>query len=640
MSRSLNIAVVGAPNSGKTTLYNWLTGSKYKTVNYPGATVEFAVGSLNPALIEKFQLNSNKQIQFFDTPGIYSLNPKSADEEVTYNLVVGQQQHPIDFILLVVDETQLNRQLLIAEQLQKSGIPFQIIFMMDDLASKEGLLIQRDQLVQSYGQKNVLVFDGLFGAGLEEVLRFTESLESQKYQIQEIGFDKKSLDQLQKQAQKKYRDFVKIERAPSQDSPLERTLRIDQIVLHPVWGLFLFFTVMTLLFASVYWMATPFMDWIDAGVSAFSDVVKNNVAGLAGQFLSDGIIAAIGGVIIFIPQIFILFLGIGLLENSGYLARIATLVDRPLSKIGLGGRAFVPLLSGFACAVPAIMATRNIQSKKQKMLAQFIIPFLTCSARLPVYGLIIGFLFTGENNLLSGFVLAVLYFVAILISAIISGIFSRLVQNTERPMLSMDLPYYRRPQFKIIFKQSVDKSKSFLKRAGPVIFILAIVLWFATQFPRPENADQLTSAEITEQSYAGQLGQKIQPLFEPMGLDWRAGFGVISSFAAREVFVSSLSLVFNIEGEEDAQIEGLIKAMKSATFQSGSHQGEPIFTVASSIGILIFFMLALQCLSTYAILKQESGGHKLALLQLVFSNVFAYALAVAVVQGLRLIGIA
>jgi ferrous iron transport protein B len=430
---------------------------------------------------------------------------------------------------------------------------------------------------------------------------------------------------------------VKKNRSRNDEGPLAKTLKIDQFLLHPILGGIVFLILMTLLFSSIYWVAQPFMDLIESSFGFISELVKNNIQGLFGQFLSDGIIAAVGGVVIFVPQIFILFLLIGFLENTGYLARIAALVDKPLSFIGLGGRSFVPMLSGFACAVPAIMATRNIKSKKEKLIAQFVIPFMTCSARLPVYALILGFLFADKNPLYAGFSMAILYFMAIVIGAISSGIISKIVGGNEKSQLSLDLPLYRVPRFKILFLQAIEKSKSFLMKAGPIVFVLALVLWAASSFPRHLDNETRTAAEITEQSYAAQFGKSIQPVFEPLGVDWRVGFGILSAFAAREVFVSAMAIVFHIEGEDDEQTTGLLEKMKTAKFESGPYIDQPIFTVASCVGILIFFMIALQCLSTFAILKKESGM-TLAMAQLISSNVVAYALAVSAVQILKNLG--
>jgi ferrous iron transport protein B len=328
-----------------------------------------------------------------------------------------------------------------------------------------------------------------------------------------------------------------------------------------------------------------------------------------------------------------------LLESTGYLARVAALIDKPLSMVGLGGRSFVPLLSGFACSIPAIMATRNITSKKERLIAQSIIPFMTCSARLPVYALLISFLIGDTNPLMAGFIMAVMYFGAIIVGAVAASIISIFIKDTTKSRLVMELPLYRKPRFSLILMQSLSKSKSFVVKAGPVIFGLALVLWFATNFPRPEvlqGQEPPSSVEIAKDSYAAKVGRIVEPIFEPMGVDWRVGFGLISAFAAREVFVSALALMFNItDQDEEAQTQGLIGAMKNAKFEDGS----PIFTVASVTGILIFFMIALQCTSTVGILKREMGSWKPALMQLFFSNLVAYSLAVSVVFTLKNFGL-
>ena len=635
--KTLNTILIGAPNSGKTTLYNWLTGSKHKTVNYPGATIEFSKGELKPELIEKFKIKNFDKYVIYDTPGIYSLSPKSADEEVTYRILTEQTLFQIDLALVIIDATQLNRQLLICSQLNEMKIPYQMIFTMNDVSRLEGLNILESEIQNEFSQNQILHFDGLLGAGLLEITDYMNQYQAISYTVLKPEWDLKSIQNLTEKLQSVYHRSVKTNAQISADSPLARTLKIDEYLLHPFFGSIIFISLMTLLFSSIYWISQPFMDLIESGFALVSDVINNNISGLLGQFLSEGIIAAISGVVIFVPQIFILFLFIGFLENTGYLARIAALVDKPLSLIGLGGRSFVPMLSGFACAVPAIMATRNIKSKKEKLIAQFIIPFMTCSARLPVYALILGFLFADQSPIKAGLAMAVLYLMAIVIGAIASGLVSKIIGGSEKSHLSLDLPLYRTPRFKILFIQAIEKSKSFLVRAGPIIFVLALVLWAASQFPRNLQNETRSSYEITEQSYAAQFGKKIQPVFEPLGVDWRVGFGILSAFAAREVFVSAMAIVFHIEGDEEVQSTGLLEQMKNAKFESGQYLGQPIFTVASCVGILIFFMIALQCLSTFAILKKESGM-TLAMTQLISSNVVAYGLAVGAVTVLKAYG--
>ncbi len=636
MSKVLNIALVGSPNSGKTTLYNWLTGANNKTVNYPGATVDFSKGELRKELALQLTEKYFDSYLIYDTPGVYSLSAKSADEDVTVKILSEQKLFKIDLALVVLDATQLNRQLLICEQLRRMNIPYEIVLTMNDVANIEGLKISDNELKKYFSKNQILHFDGLLGRGLLEIVQVMNSFKPADYKIKTVDWVLADIQKMTTDLHIQYKKTVTFSDKINDKSHLKLTLKMDQFLLHPIFGTLTFLVLMTLLFSSIYWVAQPFMDFIQFAFDFFAEFVKNNVPGLIGEFISGGIIASISGVIIFIPQIFILFLFIGLLENSGYLARIAALVDRPLSLIGLGGRSFVPMLSGFACAVPAIMATRNIKSKKEKLVAQFVIPFMTCSARLPVYALILGFLFAGKNPIYAGFGMAILYLLSIVVGAIASSIVASFIDHREKSQLSLDLPLYRKPRFKVLFLQAIAKSKSFLFRAGPIIFILALFLWFGSQFPRSQATENLSPSQITEQSYAAQFGRAVQPVFEPLGVDWRVGFGLISAFAAREVFVSALAIVFHVEGNDDEKEIGLIAKMQNAKFESGKYLGKPIFTVASCIGILIFFMIALQCLSTFAILKKESGM-LMAIMQLVSSNVVAYALAVtavSIIQGM------
>lgn len=622
--------LVGSPNSGKTTLYNWLTGSKFKTVNYPGATVEYSVGTLQDHLSQQQEGYAPLVI---DTPGIYSLQAQSEDERVTYATLFEKKadQKEINGVIFVIDGTQLGRHLALAEQLRQTGYPIIFVVTMVDLLIKNKMLFHTEALKKELNAP-VILFDGLLGSGLLEIAEQMKKTEKENVQVQAPTWD----IQKQENTIKKTMALANkiISHHGKNNSLTDLTKKIDSFLLHPFFGLLFFIFFMTLLFSSIYWMAQPIMDQIDAGFGYLANQISDHVPGLLGNFLGKGLIAAVGGVVIFVPQIFILFMGVGVLESTGYLARVAALIDKPLSMVGLGGRSFVPLLSGFACAIPAIMATRNITSKKERLIAQSVIPFMTCSARLPVYALMISFLFGGENPLLAGLVMALLYFSALIIGAVAAGILSKLIESSQKPRLMMELPLYRRPRFRVLLSQSLTKSKSFLRKAGPIILVLAIILWCATNFPRPDVGQTLTDAEIAQHSYAAQVGQKIEPLFKPMGLDWRVGFGLISAFAAREVFVSALVLVFNVEGDGEAQTNGLVKSMHEATFADGTK----IFTVASVIGIFIFFSIALQCISTFAILRRESGSWRPAFLQLFVSNLVAYSLAVLVVQSLKFFG--
>lgn len=630
-------ALVGSPNSGKTTLYNWLTGARSKTVNYPGATVEYSIGPLRTVLSER---NQGYTADIIDTPGIYSFNPQSEDEVVTYNTLFEPKQigKKIDAVIVVADVTQLNRHLVLVEQLKQTGYPLMLVVTMIDLLDKQKATLHVEALKNKF-QIEVVAFDGLLGKGLDELVTkmafVSRSFANHSGPLRVPGqWTLQQQESLLKEAQQVAHEVVMYSADKTRSHEKDLTAQIDRYLMHPFFGFVFFFVLMTLLFSSIYWAAQPAMDLIDSGFAAMAEKVTTMFPGLFGDFLGSGLIAAVGGVLVFLPQIFILFIGIGLLEASGYLARVAALIDKPLALVGLGGRSFVPILSGFACAIPAIMATRNITSKKERLIAQMIIPFMACSARLPVYGLMIGFLFGGEDPIKAGLVMATLYFGSLLVGAVAARALSSLLKGQKQNRLMMELPAYRRPRWNIILMQALSKSKSFSLRAGPIILVLALVLWFGTNFPRPAEGVEESAGQIASHSYAAQLGQKMEPLFKPLGVDWRVGFGLISAFAAREVFVSSLALVFNVEGSEDAQTDGLIKAMREATFADGSK----IFTTASVVGIFIFFIIALQCISTFGVLKREAGSWKPAVLQLVLSNVFAYGLAALAVNVLKSFG--
>lgn len=631
-----SVLLIGTPNSGKTTLYNWLTGSKFKTVNYPGATVEYSTGLLQGELALKADM---KPVNIIDTPGIYSLEPQSDDEKVTVGILKHSQHVKYNAILLVIDATQMNRQLLLAKHLIQMGAPVIVVLTMSDLVAKEKQQVNLLEIKKFLNVENIVLFDGVLGKGLFEIVSLLKTTPQSTSQIAEAKFSEsqkveelKSISQFLKEKAFFTEKQELVNATIQTQSQLEFTLKVDRWLLHPVFGYVFFFGSMTLFFASIYWWSAPLMDLIDGLMTSSIDFAKTSIPGLWGEFIGDGLFAAINGVVIFVPQIFILFVGIGLFENTGYLSRVAALIDGPLKKVGLGGRSFVPMLSGFACAIPAIMATRNITSRKERLIAQFTIPFMSCSARLPVYGLMIGFLFAEGNPIMAGFVMAALYFGSILVGALASAVLSKIIETKQSSRLMMDLPFYRRPRLKTILRQSLDKSISFVKKAGPVIIVLSVILWFATTFPKAEEG---ASPDQVPPTYAMQVASAIEPVFKPLGLDGRVGFAYLASFAAREVFVSSLAVSLNAQVDDEENTLPLLEKMKEAKFNDGS----PIFTVASIVGIFLFFMIAMQCLTTVGVLKKENGSWLWTGIQLVGSNAFAYLLAVVVVQTLKAFGL-
>lgn len=626
-NRSTLVALVGAPNSGKTTLYNWLTNSQFKTVNYPGATIEYSIGRLAD------HLDAASDWKVMDTPGTYSLFPKGADEEVTLKSLFENPNHGVvGKVLVVVDGTQLQRQLALAQQIRRCGFSMILVVTMSDLLREKNIPLDLKILSEEF-QCPVLGFEGVLGGGLREIVEAIKILPEPKkverpFRLTdcEIEVQQKKMGSLTARVLGKNEDVEK-RLADIQ----KRTQQLDSVLLHPFWGPLSFFVFMSFLFTSVFWLAAPLMDFIDQGFGFLIEAVGNETA--LREFFSQGILAGMGSVLVFVPQIFILFVGISFLEGSGYLARAATLIDRPLSLLGMGGRSFVPLLSGFACAVPALMAARNIPSKRDRWITQFVIPLMSCSARLPVYALLLGFLFMDEPAWKAGLAMAFLYFGALFVGGVAASIVHRLLPQDKHSLFMMELPLYRRPQLRVFLKQSLDRTWAYVKRAGPPIFVFAVLIWVGTNFPKVSSDDP---GEQLVQSYLGQAGKVVEPIFSPMGVDWRVGVGLLSAFAAREVFVSSLATVFHITAEdEEGQIASLLKTMKEATLESG----QPLFTVASISALLIFFMIALQCMSTFAVAMKESDSKKFAWVQLIVFNVVAYVLAVSVYQGLSTLGL-
>lgn len=615
-------ALVGPPNAGKTTLYNWLTGSSFATVNYPGSTVEYSVG-------ETLEIYGDRMCAV-DTPGIYSLFPKSPEEKVTVDALFKGNKPEI--VVAVVDATQLARHLVLVKQLTESGFRVVVALTMVDLAKKQGIEVNIQKLSQALSV-SVVPIDGRLGGGVRElVAAMSAELAKPSKDVKPLG------DWNAEKIEKLHRDLAIVA-----DSVVvgkknvtlyridETTAKLDSWLLHPVFGIFFFLLIMGTLFSSIYWMAAPLMDAVDGGFSAFGDwLLTVTGEGLFGDFVSKGLIAGLGSVLVFVPQIFILSLGMIILEDWGYLARAATIIDRPLSKLGLNGRSFVPLLSGYACAIPAMMAARTISSKRERFLTIFVIPLMSCSARLPVYALLLGFLFQGKPAWQPGLALLGLYVMSAFVGAVAATIAAKIYRETEKSWFMLELPVYRSPVPVHVLKNAYRRTMSYVRKAGPAILVFSLVIWAGTTFPHYEMTD---APQRLANSYMASAGKTIEPVMEPMGADWRVGVGLMAAFAAREVFVASLALIFNITDEdEDSMTGSLLNSMGSAV----NSAGQPLFTTASVLGLIVFFMIALQCLSTVAVSKKETGSWKFASLQLVAFTLFAYVAAVATVQIARL----
>ncbi len=614
--------MIGSPNAGKSTLFNKLTDKSAKTTNYPGTTVDYTTGYAGS--------NFNVKIKFLDTPGIYSLHPKTAEEEITHQLLFKNTENQSkNLILSVVDSTQFVRQVLITQQLIEQGFSVIVVLSMVDILEKNNITIN----VKALSEKLKCPVVPVNINNDADIKVLINQLHHQTINSNLGPTQKKALWK-EEDYFNNFSRFQKIEKNLFSSSVKNYSANIDKYLLHPILGLVFFISIMTLLFASIFWIATPLIDSIDllfANLGEF--IVQISPDSLWTAFLGEGLISGVGAFMVFVPQIAILFLGLGLLEDSGYLARASSLVDKPLSKLGMNGRSFVPILSSMACAVPAMMAARTIPNKKEKFLTLFILPLMTCSARIPVYALIISFLFFGESVFLAGFILALLYFSGLVIGGLTASIINRFLSQKQNSFFIMELPSYKLPNFKKVVKQMLIRTNSFIKNAGPIILVLSIIIWGASTFP---NYKIKNTNERFHKSYAAQVGKVIEPIFKPMGADWRVGLGILSSFAAREVFVSTLASVFNITEEHDTDIhQSLLSTMKTARFTNADGSvGKLIFTLPSVLALLIFFMIALQCMATVSIAKNEFGNWKVALIQLFSFNIVAYVLAVITYQGL------
>jgi len=695
----IRIALTGKPNAGKSSLFNHLTGLNQKIGNFPGVTVDKRMGYC--------QLDSNTQAEIVDLPGIYSLYPRTLDEKIVTEIFSDQKSelYP-DKVVLIADATNLKNCMLLLTQLIDLRIPTVVALNMMDLAAKSGLSIDVKRL-SSLLDLPVVMINARKGHGIYELKRLlAEPLSASRksvFQIEDeikpviaiirnhftLATDYEAYHFLQQTDNlifltQEQRAFVKAVAKEHQFFPhkyqgAETVMRygfiqellnkaivkpshrdwkrvshgIDRVLTHKVGGYLFFFGVLFLIFQAIFaWAQIP-MDFIDSSFARLSNILSSELPeGPFFELISQGIVPGIGGIVIFIPQIAILFACIAILEESGYMARVVFLMDKAMRKFGLNGKSVVPLMSGWACAIPAIMATRTIDNWKERLITIFVTPFMSCSARLPVFTILVALIIPdvklfGFFNY-QGLVLMGLYLLGFFAAIFSAWAMKFIIKTTERSFLMMELPTYRMPRWPNVGYTIIEKTKTFVFEAGRVILAISIILWVLKSYGPPDEMNdakrvvkaessslQLSEAEIEnrvaayklEHSYAGKLGKGIEPLIRPLGFDWKIGIALVSSFAAREVFVGTIAAIYSISSTED---QPTIKQRLRS--EINPETGGPRYTPAVGMSLLIFYTFAMQCMSTLAIVKRETKGWKWPLIQLAYMTGLAYLSAFIVYQ--------
>lgn len=689
------VALLGNPNSGKSSLFNQLTGLNQKVGNFPGVTVEKKIGYLTTRNGSRFQI--------MDLPGTYSLYPKSMDEQVVFETLVdkGNPDHP-DIAIVIIDASNIKRNLLLFTQVIDLQIPVILALNMLDVATNRGQRVSPTAIAKEFNiptislnartgqgvellkealeQLNPIVSDSIFTPGsfernLDSQIRDKFGLDNDYLAhlllIQNILFPGLTLDDRQF-----VKDLIKqnkfnpelsqskeiVERYKVIDKVIDKavvyhlhenknlTQKLDKIFTHKIFGYLIFFVILFVIFQAIFAWAEEPMNFIDYTFSVISVWLKSMLpAGVLTNLITEGVIPGIGGVVIFIPQIAILFAFIAILEETGYMSRVVFLMDRIMRRFGLNGKSVVPLISGWACAIPAIMATRTIDNWKERLITIFVTPFMSCSARLPVYTILIALAVPDTRVLgflnLQGIALMFMYFIGFAMAVLTAWVISLMVKIRDKGYFIMEMPLYKFPRWGNVAMTIYEKSKTFTIEAGKIILAISIVLWVAASFGpgdkiknaekyvaesvnREEAGEEAFNAKVEafklENSFAGIFGKTLEPVIKPLGFDWKIGIALVTSFAAREVFVGTMATIYSIGSEDESTIKSRMKA------EINPHTGGPMYTTAVAFSLMVFYAFAMQCMSTLAIVKKETNSWKWPLVQLVFMTVVAYLSSLAV----------
>ena len=693
--RDLHIALVGNPNSGKSSIFNALTGLHQQVGNFPGVTVDKKTGTV--------QLPAATSATLIDLPGTYSLYPRRADEWVAYKVLMGADESiKADAVLLVADASNLKRNLLFCSQIIDLQIPVVMALTMNDIAASKGIKIDIAGLAQELGITIVAV-NPRKNKGITELKKALQQLtvkpsapsdkkfiDTKKlapaaiigihqlvpdisdyaavhYLINHESFPlaqtvQKEIEGLAithqfnptktqaEEIMQRYSHIRDIMRTHVvEPGPLEKKIfsdKLDNILLHRVWGYVILLSVLFILFQSVYWLASFPMDGIEW---AFAKGGSSLAAWLPqtwwNNLIVNGLVAGLSGILVFVPQIMILFGLITMLEDSGYMARISFLSDRLMRKVGLNGKSVMPMVSGFACAVPAIMSARNIENRKERLLTILVTPLMSCSARLPVFTILISLVIDKHYYFgflsLQGLVMMGLYLLGIVMALLVSYVLKWFITIQEKSFFILELPMYRAPRWKNVGITMIEKAKIFVTDAGKVIMIISLLLWFLSSYgpgdqiarttkkyealaqvlpAKTDSLDKQYAAEKLQHSYAGILGKAIEPAIKPLGYDWKIGIALITSFAAREVFVGTMATLYSVEDNEDSSLRQKLAAAKHP-------DGSKVYTLAAGLSLMIFYLLAMQCMSTLAVVKRETKSWKWPAFQLVYMTALAYGIS-------------
>ncbi|MEQ1852905.1 MAG: ferrous iron transport protein B [Chthoniobacteraceae bacterium] len=683
------IAIAGNPNTGKSTIFNALTGLHQKVGNYPGVTVEKKTG--------RFFGSHGEPMELLDLPGSYSLQARSPDEAVARDVLLNRQPDTPrpDAMIAVVDASNLERHLYVVAQFLELNIPVIVALNMTDVAEERGLAIDlmalRERLgvpvipmIASRGHGLIELKQALSRPSLQVSDRHAQlpivlerevaelarklpcppevarpeamlllSLEDDRLAASLIGntdllshlhearkrLRLSGLDPVSAPVDARYAwvaDIcaVAVHRRGEDAGGLSGSDRLDQILTHKLWGWLAFIAMMTLMFVCIFFVAKWPMEWIGLAKDWLSGTVRAALPeGDFRSLVADGVVEGVGNVVVFLPQILILFFFLGLLEDTGYMARAAFIMDRLMARVGLHGKSFVPLLSSFACAIPGIMATRTIENRNDRFATILVAPLMSCSARLPVYALMISLLMPAAGAWKAAGVMLTMYLLGIVAAFVMAGLLKKTLLRGETPMLLMELPPYRAPSLRGILQRMWERGVVFVRRAGTVILALSVILWALLHYPKPASPDA-TPAERIAQSFGGRAGHLIEPAIAPLGYDWKIGIGIVASFAAREVFVSTMGLIYNIE-DADEENETLREMMAAERRADGR---TPVFTPLVCLSIMVFYVLAMQCISTVAIVRRETNSWRWPLFQIAYMTALAWLGAFVTYQGGRLLG--